>query len=266
MHHGKKFPGFAVAAVLIASTAQADDTAADSSSHAYTANAAIASQYVFRGLAQTNGSPAIQGGADYAHASGLYAGTWASSISWFTDTNPGNSATVEWDAYAGYRRSFDSGFTTDIGYLRYEYPGEFPALPVGTVKPNTDEVYLGVGWKWASLKYSYAVSDLFGVENSDGSFYLDLSVTIPFAEAWTLALHAGQQTFEGASTAAALSGTDNDALYSYEDYRASLSFAFSEGWTATATLTSTTARDAGYTVLGENLGDDQFILALSRVF
>jgi hypothetical protein len=107
---------------------------------------------------------------------------------------------------------------------------------------------------------------LFGVENSDGSYYLDLAVTIPLAESWTLALHAGRQTFEGASRPAALAGTDNDALYGYEDYRASLSFAFGEGWTATTTLTTTTARDAGYTVLGENLGDDQLILALSRAF
>jgi uncharacterized protein (TIGR02001 family) len=265
MHHENKFPGFAVAALLIAPAAQAVDTA-DSSPHAFAANAAIASQYVFRGLAQTNGSPAIQGGVDYAHSSGLYAGTWASNISWFTDTNPGNSATVEWDGYAGFRKSFGSGLTTDIGYLSYEYPGEFPALPVGTVKPNTDEVFLGLGWKWVNLKYSYAFSDLFGVENSDGSYYLDLAVTIPFAEVWTLALHAGQQTFEGASTPALLAGTDNDALYSYEDYRATLSFAFGSGWTATTTITSTTARDAGYTVLGENLGDDQFVLALSRVF
>lgn len=265
MRSGLDISGLVVTAFLVASTAQADQ-AADSSPHTFTANAAIASQYVFRGLAQTNGNPAIQGGVDYAHSSGFYAGTWASNISWFTDTNPGNSATVEWDGYAGFRKSFGPGLTTDIGYLRYEYPGEFPALPVGTVKPNTDEVYLGLGWKWVNLKYSYAFSDLFGVENSDGSYYLDLAVTIPLAEAWTLALHAGQQTFEGASTAALIAGTDNDALYSYEDYRASVSFAFGNGWTVATTITRTTARDAGYTVLGENLGDDQLVMALSRVF
>jgi uncharacterized protein (TIGR02001 family) len=265
MHKRKNHSAIAIAALLLTPAAQADETT-DSSPHAFTANAAIASQYVFRGLAQTNGSPAIQGGADYAHASGLYAGTWASSISWFTDTNPGNSATVEWDGYAGFRKSFGSGLTTDVGYLRYEYPGEFPALPVGTVKPNTDEVYLGLGWKWVNFKYSYAFSDTFGVENSDGSYYLDLTVTIPLADSWTLALHAGQQTFEGASSAALLAGTDNDALYSYEDYRATLSFAFGGGWTAATTLTSSTAEDAGYTVLGDNLGDDQFVLTLSRVF
>ena len=61
--------------------------AAPASAHTFTGNAGLVSQYIFRGLSQTNGDPAIQGGADYSHASGFYAGTWLSNISWFTDQN-----------------------------------------------------------------------------------------------------------------------------------------------------------------------------------
>src|SRR5262245_47403502 len=200
------------AALCLPGTALAEDAL-----HSLTSNVGLFSQYVYRGLTQSNEKPAVQGGADYSHASGLYAGTWLSNVSWFSDTNAGNSNSLEWDLYGGFRKSWDSGFSGDVGYLHYEYPGSYPALPAGTVKPNTDEVYAAVGWKWASLKYSYAFSNLFGVEDSVGSDYLDLTVTVPLGDRFTLAAHAGRQSFKGASTFAAQNGTTNDALYSYED-------------------------------------------------
>jgi uncharacterized protein (TIGR02001 family) len=239
---------------------------AQESAHTLTSNLGLYSQYVFRGLAQTNERPAIQGGADYAHTSGFYAGTWLSNVSWFSDTNAGNSNSLEWDLYGGFRKSWDSGFSADVGYLRYEYPGSYDALPLGTVEPHTDEAYFTVGWKWATLKYSYAFSNLFGVEDSEGSDYLDLTVTVPLNDRFTVAAHAGMQSFRGTSAYAALQGATNDALYSYEDYRATLSYGLGEGWTASLTLTSTTAKDAGYTVLGKNIGDDQVVVGVSRTF
>jgi uncharacterized protein (TIGR02001 family) len=96
---------------------------------------------------------------------------------------------------------------------------------------------------------------LFGVANSDGSTYLDLTVTVPLPQSFSLALHAGQQKFEGAG---------NDALFGYEDYRASVSYAFADGWTATGNYTHSTAKDVGYTILGENIGDDQLVFSVSR--
>jgi len=42
-----------------------------------TGNVALVGDYRFRGLSQTYTQPAIQGGIDYAHASGAYLGTWA---------------------------------------------------------------------------------------------------------------------------------------------------------------------------------------------
>lgn len=240
--------------------------AAQESPHVLTANAGLHSQYVFRGLAQTNERPALQGGADYAHASGFYAGTWLSNVSWFSDTNAGNSSSLEWDLYTGLRRSWDHGLSADIGYLRYEYPGSYDALPAGTVEPHTDEAYLSVGWKWATLKYSHAFSDLFGVENSDGSHYLDLTVTLPLNDRLTLVGHAGRQRFRGTSAYAALQGSTNDALYSYDDFRATLNCALGSGWTASTTFTTTNAEDAGYTVRGTNLGDDQFVVGISKSF
>ena len=249
------------AMLLLAPCVQAQE-----SPHTVTANVGLHSQYIYRGLTQSNERPAIQGGADYSHSSGFYAGTWLSNVSWFSDTNAGNSNSLEWDLYTGFKKSWDSGLITDVGYLRYQYPGSYPSLPAGTVEPHTDEAYAAIGWKWVNLKYSYAFSNLFGVEDSEGSDYLDLTVTVPVNERFAIALHAARQSFAGTSTYAELQGTTNDALYTYDDYRATLTYTFAPGWSTLLTYTHTNARDAGYTVLGKNIGDDQLVLGVTRSF
>src|SRR3977135_2089821 len=83
--------------------------------HTITGNVGLFSQYIFRGLTQTNRNPAVQGGFDYAHSSGLYAGTWASNISWLRENAStraggvtvasgtyGDGGSLEWDFYGGY--------------------------------------------------------------------------------------------------------------------------------------------------------------------
>jgi len=251
------------ATAALALTAHADDEAG-AVPHASTANIAVVSQYVFRGLTQSNEQPALQGGFDYSHASGAYAGTWLSNVNWVADVIPEASSSLEADFYAGFRKSWESGITSDVGYLRYQYPGSYPVLPLGTVKPHSDEAYAAIGWKWMNLKYSRSLGDLFGVEDSEGSAYVDLTVTVPLPASLSFVLHAGQQSYEGASAAARLAGTDNDALFGYKDNRATLNYAFADGWTASATFTTTTAKDVGYLVRGTNLGADQLTIAILK--
>src|SRR5919108_6478565 len=68
-----------------------------------TGNMTIASDYRFRGISQTYLGPAIQGGIDYAHPSGLYLGNWNSNVT--TAIFTGGSG-IEMDFYAGYKKSF----------------------------------------------------------------------------------------------------------------------------------------------------------------
>ena len=88
-------------------------------------NVGVVSDYIFRGISQTHGDPAIQGGIDYAFPSGFYVGTWASSISWVKDyTNKGD---VELDIYGGYRGSLPfADWSYDVGAIGYIYPGHGP--------------------------------------------------------------------------------------------------------------------------------------------
>ncbi len=88
-----------------------------------TGNIGLTSDYVFRGLSQTDEKPAIQGGLDYAHSSGAYAGVWASNVD-FSESDFGatDEAHIEVDLYAGM-----TGKVGDLGWkfggIYYAYPG-----------------------------------------------------------------------------------------------------------------------------------------------
>lgn len=83
------------------------------------ANAALSTDYIWRGYSQTGGHPAISGGFDVAHSSGLYIGTWGSNVD-FDD-----STSLELDAYGGVSNElFNSGVSYDVGAIGYIYPGE----------------------------------------------------------------------------------------------------------------------------------------------
>lgn len=154
------------------------------SPHSFSANVGLFSEYIFRGTAQTAGKPAVQGGFDYAHASGLYAGTWASNVSWLEDFGAYSRSSLEWDFYAGFKGNFGkSDFSYDLGTIYYYYPGNAnPGIP----NANTSEIYAALGWKFLGLKYSYNLQDYFGArpigQKTDGTWYLDFSADYPIGE------------------------------------------------------------------------------------
>ncbi|AOF82790.1 hypothetical protein BSY238_1686 [Methyloversatilis sp. RAC08] len=255
----------ASALAVPAFTAQAEEPA---SPHTFTGNVGLFSQYVFRGISQTNEDPALQGGFDYSHASGFYLGTWASNISWLKDAPAGvdpaySSSSMEIDVYGGYRGAFgETGIGYDVGLLQYIYPGD---RNPGVTKADTLEAYAAVSWSFLSAKYSYSLGDTFGVNNSSGTWYLDLSANYPITEALTLNLHYGIQDFSGSNA-----GVKNDDIASYEDWKIGLSYALPQGFTVGAFYTDTSmnsAEKAFYTNLkGKYLGDDQYVVFLTKTF
>ena len=84
-------------------------------------NVSLASDYVFRGISQTDNQMALQGGFDYEHESGLYVGTWASNVD-SAFFNNGTDPQIELDMYGGYKHDLGNGLGFDVGYLRYQYP------------------------------------------------------------------------------------------------------------------------------------------------
>ena len=253
-------------AVFAASVAAAVPTlAADAepSEHTLTGNIGFFSQYIFRGLTQTDRGPALQGGFDYAHSSGLYAGTWASNISFLRDANAyTKGGSLEWDFYGGYKMNFLEDFFFDVGALYYYYEGTanpaFAAPYSTTPKANTLELYGALGWKWVSAKFSYSVLDkTFAVKDSDGTYYVDVTANAPIGE-WvgleglTLLAHVGLQQFSGRDLRNA-GGVSNNSLYSYRDYKIGLSYGLPLGFTLGAYYTDTFGLNkAGYGGVNDN--------------
>jgi len=184
-------------AIVGAFAAPAFAEEAPASPHSVTANVTLASDYIFRGVSQSQSQPAIQGGFDYSHASGVYVGTWASNVGWVTrsDYSAKDNNSMEWDFYAGYRGGFAEDFTYDVGAIKYYYPGSGNS----NATADSTEVYAAVGWKFITLKYSYAVSSyLFGWtgsagEKTRGSGYIDLSANYDLGNGWGINGHVGHQ-------------------------------------------------------------------------
>ena len=230
----------------------------------FSANVALTNNYLYRGISQSGAHPAVQGGFDYAGASGLYIGAWGSSISWISDEGLGTNAGLELDTYGGYRGT--AGATSyDVGFLRYNYPGTYGAMSTLAAKPDTNEVYGSVTYSIITAKLSYCLGDLFGVSNAKGSTYIDLSANYPIADTgYTLGAHYGKQAYKGSSADALKAG---GADPSYADYRVSVTKDLGTGYSASLTYSKTNATTGGfYTVLGKDLGKGTAVVALSRTF
>jgi len=254
----KTFSAAAIAAaismpgMLLAQTAPAPDKPADAKpeepkpSYTLTGNFGVFSQYIFRGLTQTNHNPAAQGGFDWSHESGFYLGTWMSNISWLKEnfSTPavnqglyGSGGSLEWDIYGGYKWNLPNDFVIDFGTLYYYYPGKLngaviSATPFNTPTADTWEVYLAPSWKWITFKGSYSVLDhTFGVDQSKGTYYLDLSANVPLGDVmtksldgFTLNLHWGYQKYKGTDPRNPFF-LSNDAIDSYKDAKVGLTYA-----------------------------------------
>ncbi len=235
----------------------------------FSANIGAVTDYRFRGVSQTLGKPALQGGMDYAHSSGLYVGTWLSTVA---KDSYANGKGLEVDLYGGWKNEFAKDWTIDLGALYYWYPSAayYTFGAGGTTnttksgnKYNNTELYAALSYKWISAKYSYATSNYFGASSqafngslggvnsnntatgsisgpatggsSKGSSYLDVSANYEFADKWTLNAHVGVlrvKTFTGLS---------------YNDYK--LGVTYDAGWASiSAALIGTTAQAQYYRV------------------
>lgn len=216
------------------------------SPHSISGNMGVFSDYRFRGISQTFLKPAIQGGIDYSHSSGFYLGNWNSNVSGLVYTD----GSIEMDFYGGYK--FNAGpIGMDVGLLQYYYPG----AKASGVKYDTTEAYVAGSWKWFTLKYSITTGDYFGVTNSDGSGYLDLSASYEIAPKLTLVAHYGKQTVKNSS---ALDYTDTKIGVTYDLNGWALGLAYYD-----TDLAVNITNGAGKT---EDLGKGGVVLSVGKSF
>lgn len=249
----KTLPYLLVLSGLVSASAFAAD-----SPHTVSFNVGATTDYIFRGISQSQHDFAISGGADYSHASGLYAGAWLSTQKW-VETGPKTDSDFELDIYGGYKGAVgDIGY--DVGVIRYSYDGDQVA---GLVTPNTTEVYVGASWKMLSLKYSHTVSDYFvawtGAANAAtrGSNYLELNASHDLGNGWGLIGHIGHQKVKH----------DNINNASYTDWKVGVSKDVGFG-SVTLAYSDTDADKVAYTwpAGGEEVGKGVFALSFSKSF
>lgn len=230
----------ALAAALAASTLPGIAQAADEpAASPLSFNAGAVTDYRYRGISQSRLKPAISGGADYALASGLYVGTWASTISWIKDAgkiagiDSGNTA-FEWDLYGGYKGDIAKDFSYDVGGLYYLYVGnKYGDIP-GAANANTFELYGALTYGVVTAKYSRSLTDLFGFGDSKGSAYFEIAAAIDLGSGWSLTPHYGHQAVKNFSAA------------NYNDYSLTIGKDLGNGISLSAAAVGTDADKSGY--------------------
>ena len=241
----------ALAALFVGSYAHAEEAKPDNE---VTFNAAVTSDYRYRGISQTRLKPAVQGGADYINnPTGFYVGTWLSSIKWTKDAGGGGD--VEIDVYAGKRGELVKDVTYDVGVLTYVYPSNGLSGVPGFVSANTTEVYGQLGYGPAYIKYSHAVTNLFGFVDCKNSGYVDAGANIDVATGTVLNLHVGHQEVKHTSAA------------SYTDWKVGLTHDFGVVSGALAVL-GTDAGKSAYAspANGKFLGKTALQVTVSKTF
>jgi len=171
----------AVASILTSGVAAAE----------LSANAAIASNYIWRGVTQTSDQAAGQGGIDWGFGPGFYVGTWVSNVN-FDNSDDG----YEMDVYAGFGGEAGSlGY--DVGVISYQYPI--------TPEFNFTEVYLSGTFSMVTLGLAYTVDAASGndAENDStasgqyesGDMYINGSIDFTAGKS-DISLYAGSYMFD----------------------------------------------------------------------
>jgi uncharacterized protein (TIGR02001 family) len=241
-HYPEIFMKFAPAQVTLAALialsgsafAQTAAPAAPVDSISY--NISAVSNYKYRGQDQdtskTKGfKPALQGGVDYAHASGFYVGNWNSTVD-FAAAN--GQANVEIDLYGGYKFPLGA-FGMDIGALTYIYPG--------ATKANTTELYVAASYGPVTAKYSSTISKGYfgwGETTSDGrgTGYLNLAFAQEVMTKVTLKASVGSTMFTSAVKT-------NESPVNFIDYSIGAAYDLGEGMTVTGAYVGANKKNAG---------------------
>ena len=168
------------------------------SPHSLSANVTLTSDYVYRGLSQTNEGPALQGGFDYSHESGFYLGVWASNVEFNVNApTVDNDSSLEIDVYGGLSGELANGLGWDVGVLYYAYPDQNED---GGIDYDFLEFYGSLSYAWDAVEADIGVAyttDFYGEDDEGiwlhGGLGLDMGMVDPYVQ-------VGYQDVEGDKT------------------------------------------------------------------
>lgn len=154
------------------------------------ANIGAVSNYVWRGMTQTDDGPAVQGGIDYAHESGLFLGTWASNVD-FRTPDPD----VEMDLYAGYAGSVGD-FSYKATLIYYWYPGDNVTADFSELTLSGTYKMLTVGVAYTLTGQDDKIPDGDEMPYDSGDLYVYGSIAVPLGNDFSLTGTVGYYNFD----------------------------------------------------------------------
>lgn len=146
-------------------------------------NISLTSDYLFRGISQTNEGMALQGGLTLNTDSGFYLSTWGSNISF-------GQGSMELDLLAGWTGKLSDEWSTDLGVMQYRYPNG----DNDTDQFNFYEAYGKFIYKDLTLGLAYS-NDYFGTD-VDTYYYYSADYNYTLLDNLTLQFHASYNQFE----------------------------------------------------------------------
>lgn len=261
----RRTAAFAALIILIctsaATTARAHESGR-SASDAVSGYVALMSNYIGRGLSQSVGQPAVQAELDVNSGNGFYATLDVTSINWIDQLYPGDSASIEVDGIVGYRRTLAHDWTLKGGVMRLQFPGRYVPQSPPAARPDTTELFGAFAWRGLSAKFNYAVTDAFGTPDSRGSWYLDLSASVPVGAGWQFGAHLGRKHTRGTDPVTHLA----NSRFSYTDYKLSIARALTDRLSLTLAYAWADANQTLYTLNGYKLAGHHFAVTLEKDF
>lgn len=161
----------ALGLAVVASATTMTFAEAPASPHSISGNIGVLSSYNLRGITNVpeNKGATLQGGLDYSHDSGFYAGWWGSTL----DYGLGNGTEFENDFYAGYNGTINDDLSYTLGFTYYYY------YDIGTSNGNGFETMLGLNYKDVNFTAQTLLEDTIWGNTGDTYFKAAYSYALP---------------------------------------------------------------------------------------
>lgn len=143
----------------------------------YSGYLTLTSDYVKRGVTQSDGDPAVQLGLDVGFSNGFYLGAWGSSVD--IRNVVFGTRDIETNYYAGYVHDATDDWRFTASIVAYEYPGAD-----GPVDYSYQEYVLGSNYKdrvWLEIAYTPN-----GNTMSQSAVNVDLYTEWPLSDVWSI--------------------------------------------------------------------------------
>ena len=216
--------------------------------------ATLTTDYVFRGISQTNENFALQPSIAYEHESGFFASAWGSNVSFLLDK--GGPRLVEDDGVEvnltlGFDYAVNENFSVLAWVMHYMYPSNDRSI-----RDYTEYRLSGtVGWFTLGVDHS---NDFFG--SDDSGTYLSAGLDIPLQNDFGVIAGIGRQTWDQSQPV----GPNNDV--GYTDFKLGVTKSW-QGFDFALVYTDTNGSEVvpSFAALPE-LADQRLVFSVARSF